>query len=110
MGHTVSSSSLGASFGGEKFTDLDFADGAVIFAETMEVLVASLDVMSRESESLGFRVSWVKTKIQNFIQTVDQASSVSCCGEEVDIVDVFPCQITPDGKSERKINRRAGLG
>ena len=112
MGHTVSSSSPGASFGGEKFTDLDFADGAVIFAETMEILVASLDVMSRESESLGFRVSW-DTKIQNFIQTVDQASSVSFCGEEVDIVDVFPylgCQITPDGKSERKINRRAGLG
>ena len=72
--------------------------------------MASLDVMSRESESLEFRVSWVKTKIQNFIQTVEQASSVSC-GEEVDVVDVFPylgCQITTDGKSEREINHRVG--
>ena len=56
----------------------------------MEVLVASLNMLSKESGSLDLRVSWVKTKIQNFIQTVDQASSVSCCGEEVDIVDVFP--------------------
>ena len=81
-----------------------------IFPDTVDVLVVFLDVLGKESESLGLRVSWVKTKIQNFIQTVDQASSVSCCGEEVDIVDVFPylgCQITPDGKSERRINRLA---
>ena len=45
-------------------TYLDFADDEVIFAETIEGLVASLDVLSKESESLGFRVSWVKTKIQ----------------------------------------------
>ena len=112
MGRTASSSSLGASFGDERFTDLDFADDAVILAETMEILVASLDVLSMESESLGLRVSWVKTKIQKFIQAVDQVSSVSCCGEEVDVVDVFPylgCQITPDGKSGREINRRVGL-
>ena len=35
-----------------------------------------------------------------------------CCGEEGDVVDVFPylgCQITPAGKSEREINRRVGL-
>ena len=74
--------------------------------------MASLDVLSKESESPGLRVSWVKTKIQNFLQTVDQDSSVSCCGEEVDVVDVFPyfgCQITPDGKSEREITSYVGL-
>ena len=83
MGRTVSSSSLGASFGNERFTDLDFADDGVILAETVEILVASLDVLSRESEILGLRVSWMKTKIQKFIQAVDQVSSVSCCGEEL---------------------------
>ena len=55
MGRTVSSSSPGESFGDERFTDLDFADDAVIFAETMEVLVASLnlDVLNKESERQG---------------------------------------------------------
>ena len=38
MGHTVSSSSLKASIGDERFTDLDLADEAVIFVKTMEVL------------------------------------------------------------------------
>ena len=55
-GRTVSSSSPGASIGDERFTDLDFADDTVIFAETMEVLVASLDALSKESEILGLRV------------------------------------------------------
>ena len=87
MGRTVSSSSSGAAFGDERFTDFYF-DDAVIFVETMEV--SSLDVLSKESESRGLWVSWVKTKIQNFIQTVDQVSSVMCCGEEGDVVDVFP--------------------
>jgi hypothetical protein len=64
---TDDSGSLGASFGDERFTDLDFADDAVIFAETLESSVLSLNVLSQESESLGLRVSWVKTKIQSFI-------------------------------------------
>ena len=68
MGRTVSSSSSGAAFRDERFTDFYF-DDAVIFVETMEVLVASLGVLSKESESLGLWVSWVKTEIQNFIQT-----------------------------------------
>ena len=61
---------------------------------------------------MGLRISWLKKKIQNFIQTVDQVSSVWCCGEEVGIFDVFPyldCQITADGKSKREINRCVGL-
>ena len=39
----------GASFGDERFTDLNLADDAVIFAEAVEVLVvvASLDVLSK---------------------------------------------------------------
>ncbi len=106
------SRSLGASFGDEKFTDLDFADDAVIFVEMLESLLSSLSVLSQESESLGLRVSWVKTKIQSFIQAVDQVSSMTCCGERVNIVDVFPyldCQITPDGSSKREVDRRVGL-
>ena len=58
-------SSCGASFGNVKISDLDFADGAVIFAETLDILLGALDleVQNEESEPLGLRGSWVKTKI-----------------------------------------------
>ena len=40
--------SCGASFGNVKISDLDFADDAVIFAETLDVLVGALDVLNEE--------------------------------------------------------------
>ena len=49
-----------ASFGDERFTDLDFVDNTDIFEEPVEVLVSSLDVLSKLSEILGLRVSWEK--------------------------------------------------
>ena len=60
-----------ASFGEERFTDLDFADDAAIFAENMQSLVECLTVLSQKSGSLGLRVSWITTKIQNCLQAVD---------------------------------------
>ena len=44
----------------ERFTDLDFVDNTDIFEEPVEVLVRSLDVLSKLSEILGLRVSWEK--------------------------------------------------
>ena len=38
-------------------TDLDFADGAVIFAETTEVLAEALELLCEEAKPLGLRVS-----------------------------------------------------
>ena len=92
-----------ASFGMERFTDLDFADDAFIFAENMQSLVESL---SQESGSLGLRVSWIKAKIQNFLQAVNQVTTITCCGEAVDVIMVFPylgSQVTPDGLSGMSI-------
>ena len=46
------------------------------------------------------------------LQAVDQVSAVTCCGETVDVVEVFPdlrSQITPDGSSDRDVYRRLGL-
>ena len=78
-------SSCGASFGNVKISDLDFADDAVIFAETLDILLGALEVLNEESEPLGLRVSWVKTKIQAFGDILDAAVlSVSVCGEDVE--------------------------
>ena len=113
LGQTVKQGFRGASFGKEVFTDLDFADDAVIFAETLESLVLFLEALGKESEHLGLQVSWIKTKIQCFIQTVDQAcEKVMCSGNLVDVVEVFPylgSRITTDGSSLKEIDRRLGV-
>ena len=105
----------GVSFANERFTDLDFADDAVIFAETESGLAAFLGALGQEAESLGLRVSWAKTKIMRFARdTVDQPCSVAAgTGELVEVVDVFPylgARVTPDGTSLREVDRRLGLG
>ena len=79
----------------------------------MEGLVDFLEALSEESEHLGLRVNWMKTKIQHFVQTVDQAcDKVICCGNNVDVVEVFPylgSQITSDGSISKQIDRRLGV-
>ncbi len=47
----------GVSFVDKRFTDFDFADDAVIFAETESDLAAFLGVLKQEAESLGLRIS-----------------------------------------------------
>ena len=51
------------SFGNMQISDLDFADDAAIFADTLEMLIGTLETLSTEIELLGLRIFWVKTKI-----------------------------------------------
>ena len=86
MGRMVEDSGCGVSFGDVRVTDLDFADDAVTFAETLELLVGALESLSSELEPLGLKVSWVKTKIQVFNDSVGVAGqSVPVCGESVEL-------------------------
>ena len=63
LGRMSERSSCGASCGNVKISDLDFADDAVIFSETLDILLGALEVLNEKSQPLGLRVSWVKTKI-----------------------------------------------
>ncbi|KAG2470691.1 ELAV3 protein, partial [Polypterus senegalus] len=107
LGKVVGSSGCGTSVGEERFTDLDFAADAVIFAESMEALIVALEKLSEESECLGLRVSWIKTKIEAFNDLLGTAiSSVSVCGESVDLVERFTylgCDIHVSGDSSYEI-------
>ena len=71
LGRMSERSSCGASFGNVKFFDRDFADDAVIFTETLDILLGALEVLNEESEPLGLLVPWVKTMIQVFIDILD---------------------------------------
>ena len=113
MGRTGGSGLRLISLGEERFTDLDFADDAITFAENMQSLVKSLTALSQESENLGLRVSWIKTKIQNFFQAVDQLSVVTYCGNTIAVLEVFPyllgSQITADDSSDKDVHHHLGL-
>ncbi|KAG0722363.1 Cyclin-F [Chionoecetes opilio] len=64
LAQVVDQSDCGASVGNTKITDLVFADDAVIFAESLEVLVMALEALHEEAKPLGLEVSWLKTKVQ----------------------------------------------
>ena len=53
LGRMSERSSCGASFGNFKISDLDFTDNAVIFAETLDILLGALEVLNEDSEPLG---------------------------------------------------------
>ncbi|KAG0706018.1 Zinc finger CCCH domain-containing protein 14 [Chionoecetes opilio] len=86
----VDQSDCGASVGNTKITDLVFADDAVIFAESLEVLVMALEALHEEAKPLGLEVSWLKTKVQVFGDLLDEAvQSVHACGEDIEILESF---------------------
>ena len=64
LGRMSEKSGCGVSFGTVRITDPNFADDAVIFAETTEALAEALESLSEEAEPLGLRVSWTKTKVR----------------------------------------------
>ena len=60
-------SSCGALFGNVKISDLDFADDAVIFAETPNILLGALEVLNELTEPLVLRDSWVGLCVQRAV-------------------------------------------
>ena len=113
LGRTVDRSRCGAAVGNVRITDLDFADDAVIFAESLEVLVSALESLHEEARPLGLQVSWIKTKIQVFGDLLGEAvQSVQVCGENIEILDRFTylgSVIHSDGGSAHEVSRRIGL-
>ncbi|KAG0711101.1 putative uncharacterized transposon-derived protein F52C9.6 [Chionoecetes opilio] len=109
----VDQSDCGASVDNTKITDLVFADDAVIFAESLEVLVMALEALHEEAKPLGLEVSWLKTKVQVFGDLLDEAvHSVHACGEDIEILESFTylgSAVHNDGGSRQEVLRRIGI-
>ncbi|KAG0713639.1 Pikachurin [Chionoecetes opilio] len=109
----VDQSDCGASVGNTKITDLVFADDAVIFAESLEVLVMALEALHEEAKPLGLEVSWLKTKVQVFGDLLDEAvQTVHACGEDIEILESFTylgSAVHNDGGSRQEALRRIGI-
>ena len=113
LNRVVSQTQCGASVGNTKITDLVFADDAVIFAETLEVLVMALESLHEEAKPLGLKVSWPKTKVQVFGGLLDETvQSVHACGEDIAISEHFTylgSVVHNNGGSRHEVLRRIGL-
>ena len=109
----VDQSHCGASVGNTKITDLFFADGAVIFAESLEVLMMALEALQKEAKPLEFQISWPKTKVQIFGDLLDETvKSVHACDEDIGILDSFTylgSVAHNNGGSRLEVLRRIGL-
>ncbi|KAG0711040.1 hypothetical protein GWK47_021529 [Chionoecetes opilio] len=109
----VDQSDCGASIGNTKITDLVFADDAVIFAESLEVLVMALEALHEEAKPLGLEVSWLLTKVQVFGDLLDEAvQSVHVCGEDIEILESFTylgSAVHNDSGSRQEVLRRIGI-
>ena len=90
LGRMSKRSSCGESFRNVKISDLDFTDDAVVFVETLDILLGAIEVLNEESEPLGLRVCWVKTKILAFNDILDAAILFApVCGEDVEVTERF---------------------
>jgi len=93
MERTVHGGMVGTTIGKNKesFSDLDFADDVVLFAEMLCVLVLALEVMDREAHPLGLTINWAKTKIQNHGDQVgaNQMQYTTVRGNQVEVVESF---------------------
>ncbi|KAG2460991.1 UN13D protein, partial [Polypterus senegalus] len=79
---------------------------------SMVAPIGALERLSEESECLFLQVSWIKTKIQAFIDHLGTAiSSVSVCGESVNLVERFTylgSDIHVSGDSSCEVSRWIG--
>ena len=93
-------------------SNVDFADDAVIFAETLDILLGALEVLNEETKPLGLWVSWVRTKIQAINDILAAAIlSVPVDGEDVEVTERFTylgSDIHVSVGCESEVNRRLG--
>ena len=113
LGRVVDQSHYGASIGNLRITDLVFADDAVIFPESLKVLLMAFEALHEEAKPLGLQVSWPKTKIQVFRSLLDETvQSIHAYGEDIDILDSFTylgIVVHNNGGSRQKVLRQVGL-
>ena len=105
------SGNFGTTLGRAVFTDLDYADDAVLFAQDPGRWQAELKHFDDAATTMGLHTSWEKTKLQN-IGYGPPSQSVSVDGHPVEVTDKFVYVgsiVDSTGYSNLDILRRIGL-
>jgi len=82
------SGSLGITLNGAVFTDLDYVDDVVLFAQDQGRWQAELKRFYDAAKTMGLHTSWEKTKLQNIGYGLPP-QSVSVDGHPVEVTDKF---------------------
>jgi len=105
------SNNLGITLGDAMFTDLNYADDAVLFTQDSGRWQADLKRFDEAATTMGLHTSWEKTKLQN-IGHGPPPQSVSVDGHPVAVTDQFVylgSTVDSTGYSSTNILRRVGL-
>jgi len=102
---------LGVTIGGHSFNDLDYADDALLIADSEERTVPILKRFEELAGTIGMHPSWYKTKTQNLgagplSQPVDLGGTVV---ESVDQFVYIGSLQSADARSVADVGRRVGL-
>jgi len=103
--------SLGVTLGEAMFTDLNYADDAVHFAQDPGRWQAELKRFDDAAATMGMHISWVKTKLQN-VGHGPPPQSVSVDGHLAEVTDKFVylgSTVDSTGYPSTDILRRLGL-
>jgi len=102
---------VGITVGDQCFTDLAYADDAVIFLSDEDQTADCFSALSNTAAPFGLRMSWTKTKVQ-YLGSGLPSGSLTVDGEIVEGVEEFvylSSKQTSDGYCRLEIMRRIGL-
>ena len=102
---------VGITLGRRHFTDLAYADDAVILLDNDTSVVDALEKLCVEASTFGLKLSWPKTKLQN-LGVGPPMNSVVIDNTTVEGVEKFTylgSQQGPDGYCRSDMMRRIGL-
>ena len=87
---SVRSGSCGVSFGGVSFIDLDFADDSMVFAESLDSLVSTLEALSKSLQYLASRFAGPKQEPSHLVTWKKTAANLFLLGTSVDFTNHSP--------------------
>jgi len=108
---SICADKVGVNIGQSLFTDIDYADDAVLFAEDDGQWTSILESFDAAVNAMGLHTSWAKTKIQNVASGPSPPSCV-ISGHHVKAVNRFTylcSDVDSSGYCTPEILRRIGL-
>jgi len=105
------SNNLGTNIGQQRFTDIDYADDGALLTDTPHKWPQLLQEYEAAAGTVGMRVNWRKTKIQN-VASGDAPAQVNVGSEVIEPVERFTylgSDVVSSGYSSPEILRRIGM-
>ena len=102
---------MGIIVGTSRFTDQDYADDAVLFADSPARWPEILTGFDEAAQTMGLHTSWTKTKLQN-VGCGFAPPAAHIQGHVVEVTERFTylgSDIDSSGRSSQEVIRRIGL-